>query len=73
LFVPDAHLSDALVVDVRTRDGNTMEDGISLLLVPKAIAGKRALLGGFRPLVNRGQLHRYRALEDELTLAVQER
>ena len=29
LFVPDAHLSDALVVAVRTRDGSTMEDGIN--------------------------------------------
>jgi len=39
LFVPDAHLSDALVVAVRTRDGNTMEDGVSLLLVPKDTPG----------------------------------
>jgi alkylation response protein AidB-like acyl-CoA dehydrogenase len=39
LFVPDAHLSDALVVAVRTRDGSTMEDGISLFLVPKDAAG----------------------------------
>jgi alkylation response protein AidB-like acyl-CoA dehydrogenase len=35
LFVPDAHLSDALVIAVRTRDGSTMEDGVSLFLVPK--------------------------------------
>src|SRR5215469_8758298 len=39
LFVPDAHLSDALVVAVRTRDGSTMEDGISLFLVPKDTNG----------------------------------
>ena len=39
LFVPDAHLSDALVVAVRTRDGSTMEDGVSLFLVPKDAAG----------------------------------
>jgi alkylation response protein AidB-like acyl-CoA dehydrogenase len=39
LFVPDAHLSDALVIAVRTRDGSTMEDGISLFLVPKDAAG----------------------------------
>jgi len=39
LFVPDAHLSDALVVAVRTRDGSTMEDGVSLFLVPKDTPG----------------------------------
>ncbi len=39
LFVPDAHLSDALVIAVRTRDGSTMEDGVSLFLVPKEAAG----------------------------------
>jgi alkylation response protein AidB-like acyl-CoA dehydrogenase len=39
LFVPDAHLSDALVVAVRTRDGSTMEDGISLFLMPKDAVG----------------------------------
>jgi alkylation response protein AidB-like acyl-CoA dehydrogenase len=39
LFVPDAHLSDVLVVAVRTRDGSTMEDGVSLFLVPKDAAG----------------------------------
>ena len=39
LFVPDAHLSDALVIAVRTRDGSTMEDGVSLFLVPKDAAG----------------------------------
>ena len=39
LFVADAHLSDALVVAVRTRDGSTMEDGVSLFLVPKDAAG----------------------------------
>jgi len=39
LFVPDAHVSDALVVAVRTRDGSTMEDGVSLFLVPGASPG----------------------------------
>ena len=39
MFVPDAHLSDALVVAVRTRDGSAMEDGVSLFLVPKGTAG----------------------------------
>ncbi|HEX3952806.1 MAG TPA: acyl-CoA dehydrogenase [Stellaceae bacterium] len=39
LFVPDAHLADVLVVAARTRDGSTMEDGVSLLLVPKDAAG----------------------------------
>ena len=39
LFVADAHLSDALIVAVRTRDGTTMEDGVSLFLVPKDAAG----------------------------------
>jgi alkylation response protein AidB-like acyl-CoA dehydrogenase len=39
LFVPDAHLADVLVVAARTRDGSTMEDGVSLFLVPKGTAG----------------------------------
>ena len=39
LFVPDAHLADAIVVAARTRDGSTMEDGVSLFLVPKDTAG----------------------------------
>jgi alkylation response protein AidB-like acyl-CoA dehydrogenase len=39
MFVPDAHLSDALVVAVRTRDGSTMDDGVSLFLVPKDAPG----------------------------------
>jgi alkylation response protein AidB-like acyl-CoA dehydrogenase len=39
MFVPDAHLADVLVVAARTRDGSTMEDGISLFLVPKDAAG----------------------------------
>jgi alkylation response protein AidB-like acyl-CoA dehydrogenase len=39
LFVPDAHLADVLVVAARSRDGSTMEDGISLFLVPKGIPG----------------------------------
>jgi alkylation response protein AidB-like acyl-CoA dehydrogenase len=39
LFVPDAHLADILVVAARTRDGTTLEDGISLFVVPKDAAG----------------------------------
>jgi alkylation response protein AidB-like acyl-CoA dehydrogenase len=39
LFVPDAHQADVLVVAARTRDGSTMEDGVSLFLVPKGTAG----------------------------------
>ncbi len=39
MFVPDAHLADVVVVAARTRDGSTMEDGISLFLVPKDTAG----------------------------------
>ncbi|HXP03077.1 MAG TPA: acyl-CoA dehydrogenase [Stellaceae bacterium] len=39
LFVPDAHLADTIVVAARTRDGSTMEDGVSLFLVPKDAAG----------------------------------
>jgi alkylation response protein AidB-like acyl-CoA dehydrogenase len=39
MFVPDAHLADVMVVAARTRDGSTMEDGISLFLVPKDGAG----------------------------------
>ncbi len=39
MFVPDAHLADVLVVAARTRDGSTMEDGISLFLVPQGAAG----------------------------------
>jgi alkylation response protein AidB-like acyl-CoA dehydrogenase len=39
LFVGDAHLADVLVVAGRTRDGSTMEDGISLFLVPKDTPG----------------------------------
>ena len=39
LFVPDAHLADVLVVAARTRDGSTMEDGVSLFLVPKDTRG----------------------------------
>src|SRR5260370_3617798 len=39
LFVPDAHLADVLVVAARSSDGSTMEDGISLFLVPRAVAG----------------------------------
>ena len=39
LFVPDAHLAEILVVAARTRDGSTMEDGVSLFVVPKDAAG----------------------------------
>jgi alkylation response protein AidB-like acyl-CoA dehydrogenase len=39
LFVGDAHLADVLVIAARTRDGSTMEDGVSLFLVPKAARG----------------------------------
>src|SRR4051812_10682554 len=35
MFVPDAHLADVLVFAARSRDGSTMEDGVSLFLVPK--------------------------------------
>jgi alkylation response protein AidB-like acyl-CoA dehydrogenase len=39
LFVGDAHLADFLIVAARTRDGTTMEDGVSLFLVPKNTTG----------------------------------
>jgi alkylation response protein AidB-like acyl-CoA dehydrogenase len=39
MFVPDAHLADALVVAARTSDGTSMEDGVSLFLVPAATPG----------------------------------
>ena len=39
MFVPDAHLADVLVVAARSRDGSTMEDGVSLFLVPRDAAG----------------------------------
>src|SRR5207237_9334110 len=39
MFVPDAHLADVLVIAARSRDGSTMEDGVSLFLVPKDAAG----------------------------------
>jgi alkylation response protein AidB-like acyl-CoA dehydrogenase len=39
LFVGDAHLADVIVVAARTRDGSTLEDGISLFLVPKDTPG----------------------------------
>jgi alkylation response protein AidB-like acyl-CoA dehydrogenase len=39
IFVPDAHLADVLVVALRTREGSTMEDGVSLFLVPKGADG----------------------------------
>ncbi|HEV2336160.1 MAG TPA: acyl-CoA dehydrogenase family protein [Stellaceae bacterium] len=44
LFVPDAHLADVLVVAARTRDGSTMEDGVSLFLVSKGTPGITARL-----------------------------
>jgi alkylation response protein AidB-like acyl-CoA dehydrogenase len=39
LFVGDAHLADILVVAARTRDGSTLEDGVSLFLVAKGTRG----------------------------------
>ena len=39
LFVPDAHVADALVVVARTREGKRPEDGVSLFLVPANAAG----------------------------------
>jgi alkylation response protein AidB-like acyl-CoA dehydrogenase len=39
MFVPDAHLADIIVVAARTRDASTMEDGVSLFVVPKDAAG----------------------------------
>lgn len=39
LFVPDAHLADIVVVAARTRDGTTLEDGVSLFIVPKETQG----------------------------------
>src|SRR5438552_4234969 len=39
MFVPDAHLADVLVVAARSRDGSTMEDGVSLFLVPNGATG----------------------------------
>src|SRR5204862_3168668 len=39
LFVSDAHIADILVIAARTRDGSTMEDGVSLFLVPKDTPG----------------------------------
>ena len=39
MFVPDAHLADVIAVATRTRDGSTMEDGVSLFLVPKGAVG----------------------------------
>ena len=42
LFVGDAHLADVIVVAARTRDGSTLEDGVSLFLVPKDTHGLTA-------------------------------
>jgi len=39
MFVPDAHLADVLVIAARSRDGSTMEDGVSVFLVPKDAPG----------------------------------
>jgi alkylation response protein AidB-like acyl-CoA dehydrogenase len=44
LFVGDAHLADLLVVAARTRDGSTMEDGVSLFLVPRDTPGLNVAL-----------------------------
>src|SRR5436305_7605416 len=52
MFVPDAHLGDVLVVAARSRDGSTMEDGVSLFLVPKDMPGlaiPRLLMPGESP------------------------
>jgi len=39
LFVPDAHVAEALVVAARTREGKNADDGVSLFLVPKGTKG----------------------------------
>jgi alkylation response protein AidB-like acyl-CoA dehydrogenase len=39
LFVGDAHLANLIVVAARTRDGSTMEDGVTLFLVPRDAPG----------------------------------
>jgi alkylation response protein AidB-like acyl-CoA dehydrogenase len=39
LFVPDAHVSHALVVVARTSEGGSAEDGVSLFLVPTNAKG----------------------------------
>jgi alkylation response protein AidB-like acyl-CoA dehydrogenase len=39
LFVPDAHVADALVVAARTGEGRNPEEGVSLFLVPKSAKG----------------------------------
>ena len=39
LFVGDAHLADIISVAARTRDGSTLEDGVSLFLMPKDTPG----------------------------------
>lgn len=39
LFIADADLADVLVIAARTRDGSTMEDGVSLFLVPRGTQG----------------------------------
>jgi alkylation response protein AidB-like acyl-CoA dehydrogenase len=39
LFVPDAHVADALVVVARTRETKNPEDGVSLFLVPANARG----------------------------------
>jgi alkylation response protein AidB-like acyl-CoA dehydrogenase len=38
-FVGDAHLADIHVIAARTRDGSTMQDGVSLFLAPKDTPG----------------------------------
>jgi alkylation response protein AidB-like acyl-CoA dehydrogenase len=43
LFVPDAHLADAIVVVARTGEGKA-EDGVSLILVPKTTRGVQVKL-----------------------------
>jgi len=39
MFVPDAHLAEIIIVAARSRDCSTMEDGVSLFLVPSGTPG----------------------------------
>jgi alkylation response protein AidB-like acyl-CoA dehydrogenase len=44
LFVPDAHVSDLLVVAARTREASSADDGVSLFLVPRDAKGTHVTL-----------------------------
>ncbi|PYM06768.1 MAG: acyl-CoA dehydrogenase [Candidatus Rokuibacteriota bacterium] len=44
LFVPDAHIADALVVVARTAAGGNPQEGVSLFLVPKTAPGLEVTL-----------------------------